>query len=108
MQSIFRIDGPGAGVVQSAWNETNGGTPMPDEQKPKKKRATPSRTSNEVKKRYCDKTYQRILVSFRFDSDQDLLDAIREKQDEMEVNCFNKDGSPVTMQQAIKAIMRGE
>jgi hypothetical protein len=85
-----------------------GGNAMPEGQKPKKKRTTPTHTSNEVKKRYCDKTYHRILVSFRFDSDQDLLDAIREKQDEMEVNCFNKDGSPVTMQQAIKAIMRGE
>lgn len=78
-----------------------------DEQKPKKRRK-PSRTSNEVKKRYCDKTYQRILISFRYDTDQDLLDAIREKQDEMEVNHANKDGSPVTIQQAIKSIMRGE
>ncbi len=92
MQSIFRIDGPGAGVVQSAWKETNGGPPMPDE-KPKRK----THTSTAVKARYNAKTYKQYSVAFRYDDDKDLLDRI----DAFLVNGYSA-------AQAIKAIMRGE
>lgn len=94
MQSIFRIDGPGVGVVQSAWKETNGGPPMPDEQKPKRK----THTSQEVIKRYQDKTYRRYNLMLRYDTDSDLIDLI----DKYMVNGYD---SPT---KAIKAIMRGE
>ena len=76
MQSIFRIDGPGVGVVQSAWKETNGGPPMPDEQKPKKKRATPTHTSQAVVKRYQEKTARRYRLVRRYDTDSDLIELI--------------------------------
>ena len=94
MQSIFRIDGLGVGVVQSAWKETNGGPPMPDEQKPKRK----THTSQEVIKRYQDKTYRRYNLMLRYDTDSDLIDLI----DKYMVNGYD---SPT---KAIKAIMRGE
>jgi hypothetical protein len=93
MQSIFRIDGPGAGVVQSAWKETNGGPPMPDE-KPKRK----NYTTNEVYDRYHKKTYRRYNLMLRYDTDSDLIDLI----DKYMVNGYD---SPT---KAIKAIMRGE
>lgn len=67
---------------------------MPDEQKPKRK----THTSQEVIKRYQDKTYRRYNLMLRYDTDSDLIDLI----DKYMVNGYD---SPT---KAIKAIMRGE
>lgn len=66
---------------------------MPDE-KPKRK----THTSQEVIKRYQDKTYRRYNLMLRYDTDADLIDLI----DKYMVNGYD---SPT---KAIKAIMRGE
>lgn len=65
---------------------------MPDE-KPKRK----THTSQEVIKRYQDKTYRRYNLMLRYDTDSDLIDLI----DKYMVNGYD---SPT---KAIKAIMRG-
>lgn len=42
---------------------------MDNQEKPKRK----THTSNEVKKRYSDKTYNRYLLSFRKNEDADII-----------------------------------
>ena len=77
---------------------------MPDEQKPKKKRSTPTHTSNEVKLRHINKTYKRILLSLRYDKDADLIGMIEDYKSRREVNT----GEEVSDPKAVMAIMRGE
>ena len=71
---------------------------MPDEQNPKKKRTTPTHTSQAVIKRYQEKTYRRYNLMLRYDTDSDLIELIDRYM-------INGHSSPT---QAIKAIMRGE
>ena len=38
--------------------------------------ARKTRTSSEVKRRYNNKTYKRVVIQFRYDSDQDMINFV--------------------------------
>lgn len=49
------------------------------------------RTSSEVKQRYNNKTYKRIVVSLRYDSDKELLEFLEaNKEKEGTTNIFRE------------------
>lgn len=73
---------------------------MPETPKPKRK----THTSNEVKLRHINKTYKRILLSLRYDTDADLIEMIEDYKAHHEVNT----GEEVSDPKAVMAIMRGE
>lgn len=41
------------------------------------------KTSNEVKQRWIDKAYSRYLVSFRYDTDGDLIDFMEQHKEKL-------------------------
>lgn len=41
------------------------------------------KTSNEVKQRWIDKAYSRYLVSFRYDTDGDLIDFMEKNKERL-------------------------
>lgn len=41
------------------------------------------KTSNEVKQRWIDKAYSRYLVSFRYDTDGDLIDFMEQNKEKL-------------------------
>ena len=41
------------------------------------------KTSSEVKARWMEKAYKKYLISFRYDTDQDLIDYVEENKDKV-------------------------
>lgn len=55
-------------------------------------------TSTEVKQRWIDNNYKRYTVSFRYDTDKDLIDYIEERK-------HNGDMTSEIIKEAIEALM---